>query len=220
MEEFKEIYKSDIKKLKDIIKIINKKLNENKNIVKKFDLRKKFTGVLGEAIALVEIFNNCGESIKYKWKGGKNQDFDLALFYNDKIKKIQIKSSSAEDYNFQIMTKDFDRKLVKDLKKKNLKKVFKIIHKNIDSKDVDYWIFVHVRDKNIFYLLNKKQLIKLLKRVYKNYVNKERHHKYTNYGIDNSGNIRFMLKKVDKKTSKLLNKYKENWKLLTKELFN
>jgi predicted AAA+ superfamily ATPase len=123
MKEAIKLSRNDISDLNKLINSIKSRIDEiekkNPKLEKGLKLKKKFIGVLGEAIGLVKLFKKYGSSYKYYWHGGRKKDFDVVLTKGNEEIKIQIKSSADEKFRFRTIRVDVDNpnKVIQEIKK-------------------------------------------------------------------------------------------------------
>jgi len=213
----KVISQDDINGLNDFVNTIFSKIQEY-DLDKIFHVKKQFVGPLGEAMTLIKLYNEFGDNYKYEWYGTRKRDYDLIITKGDKLKKIQVKTSAADEWVFSINIKGFEDadEIRNNLRKGNFKLADEIIEKEVHNKNIDFWIFLHLTD-GVFYVFDEKGIIKSIKCHYHKYVSERKLSKPNNYGIveklkKEQNYIRFMLNKRD--LDNLWKDYMERWDLI------
>jgi hypothetical protein len=209
-----ELSKDDVITLKSIVNSTINTLSKFPELDNKLGLSDKFLGPLGEAIALLKIFELHGKNAKYSWFGKFKKDYDLVVIENGRHIKYQIKSSAhAHHFLFRVIECSFGKdasQVANEIKNRDLKKILKAIDDTVDSQDVDYWLLTYLKKEgNKFYRLDKEALKSVAKQHYVNYFNNITHRESTNYGVSQkSGSYLVMLQGKRKGDPELLEPYR------------
>ena len=215
-----ELLKTDVRELQALIESINGIVDKNPCLEKKLGLKRKFLGVLGEAIGLVGIYEKFGEGYGYCWHGGMKKDFDLELTGRDGPIYFQIKTSADENYAFRAprVTVENAEEVVQKLKsgriderESALAEINELVDRRIDDVAKNdgrwYWLFVHIKkDAYDFYMVDKEKLKEIVKQHYRDYVSRDKEPD-SNYGISRTNNV-WVPTLTQKHDWKLLDKHK------------
>ena len=206
-----EITKDDIKKLGELNDQFVKWLNKNKHTAKLLKMRNKFAGTLGEAKALIKLYDIFKKN-NPNWKGFNKRGADIVIKTTKKEIKIQIKTTTTGENVQLFVSKIKNGKTLRNrkLSSGDKKKIIEEVANEVKGK-ADYWIVVDIhRNKPNFFVLTEKQIINLLKKLHKKYMAEKHKNSRYHYGITKNGTIRHVIE------IKNLRKYKEKWKVLGK----
>lgn len=201
----------DVKKLQELINFVFNYIKDNPELDENFRLNRRFSGLFGESLAIIKLFEVFGTEVKYDWCGGLKKGFDIRLIRDNKEAKIQIKTSTDSKFGFWICSAYFTNRfeIINSIITGDFSGMFNEIEKNVNKIDADFWLLVHNKNgDNDFYIADKRGMIGALKDDYEVYAGKKKN-KNTGYGINDKGHIRF---KLDEHYGKILkNNNKERW---------
>ena len=188
-----------------------------------YRIYKKFTGDIGEALVINELFKNCTSVDKIEWAGGRKVGHDL-LVYPGKI-KVQVKTARSKN-GFRLLSIPIPIEYRDTLKaafeayegdkngsfslSPDIKKIFE---ERADATDADYWVLVNLENSSNpeYYILDKLELKEFVCDDYKNYIRETKHYKSfkETLGISESNTIEII--PTAKSSLKRLDSYKDKW---------
>ncbi|MCW6159528.1 MAG: hypothetical protein LVQ95_00355 [Candidatus Micrarchaeales archaeon] len=197
-EPKEEITKQDVDALKKLVKDFDEWEEANSKIAENLKARQRFSGTLGEAHSIIDLWSKKGEQEKMYWRGAGKKGPDIIIGE----KGIQIKTSAGTKLDgepaVQLLTSNHSgwKKLRSEKNKKMVKRrLEKDIQSYIDKRmeKTELWIVVDARYKKPnYFTLNKRQLSAIVCSL--EYFSKPHYINRWHYGITKAGNIRHIIK--------------------------
>lgn len=169
----------NMKTLEELVGKFRSLIESEAELDEKLDLSGKLGGTIGEAVGLIRLYEEIGNSAAYDWKGKQKRGYDVLI--REKGKKplrVQIKTSAQEEYVFRVIkVANLDRdKIVSEINRKEFGEISKRIREAISQAEADVWLLIHTkRDGHDLYWVEKEDMIELVTRHYENAVNTRNH---------------------------------------------
>jgi hypothetical protein len=209
--------KDEIQKLEHLLNTLKTFCKENESLAEKLNLKRKLVGTIGEGWGLLLCYQKFKDSVSYEWAGGRKKGYDLIL-KGKKAVKVQVKTTTEEKYLFNFPSIKVNKKAKEQVKKGNKEPLFEQLESDYKEIDADFFLLIHlpkINEELKYYILDKSNLIEAIKEDYECYLKRE-HRKNFNYGI--SKETRIWLPRLNYKTVDSIEKFKEDWKLITAAL--